>query len=92
MRRRGRVILLLTLIAVVITFAVVQDRVTAAGARRYVALHREAAAGRRAPVSIDEVVKPAVRQSVRQGLMWSGAVLVAGVLLASFVGRRPQGE
>ena len=84
---RPRTILLITLVAAVITFAVVQDRVTAAGARRYVALQRDAAAGQRESVAIDEVVKPAVRESVRQGLVWSGAVLAAGVALAALTGR-----
>ena len=92
MTRRGRVILLMTLAAAVITFAVVQDRVTAAGARRYVALQRDAAARGDAPVSIDEVVAPAVRRSVRLGLIWGGAVLAAGVTVASFAGRRSHGE
>ncbi len=84
---RPRTILLITVVAAVITFAVVQDRVTAAGARRYVALQRDAAAGQRQSVAIDEVVKPAVRQSVHQGLVWSGAVLAAGVALAALIGR-----
>jgi hypothetical protein len=84
---RPRTILLITVAAAVMTFAVVQDRVTAAGARRYVALQREAAAGQRESVGIDEVVKPAVRQSVHQGLVWSGAVLAAGIALAALTGR-----
>ena len=92
MTRRVRTILLITVAAAVMTFAVVQDRVTAAGARRYVTLQREAAAGRRDPLTIDEVVRPAVRQSVHQGLIWSSAVLAVGVALAVFAGRRRLGE
>lgn len=92
MTRRARTILLITAVAAAMTFAVVQDRVTAAGARRYVSLQRDALASGDAPVSIDEVVKPAVRQSVRQGLIWSSAVLAAGVAVATFAGRRPSGE
>jgi hypothetical protein len=92
MTRRSRTILLITVAAAVMTFAVVQDRVTAAGARRYVALQREALARGAAPVTIDEVVKPAVRQSVHQGLVWSSLVLATGVTVAAFAGRRPQGE
>ncbi len=84
---RPRTVLLIAVAAAMVTFAVVQDRVTAAGARRYVALQREAAAGQREPVTIDEVVKPAVRHSVHQGLVWSGAVLAAGVALAALAGR-----
>ena len=84
---RPRTILLIAVAVAMMTFAVVQDRVTAAGARRYVALQRDAAAGQRDPVTIDEVVKPAARQSVHQGLVWSGAVLAAGVALAALAGR-----
>ena len=86
---RPRTILLITVAAAMMTFSVVQDRVTAAGARRYVALQRDASAGRREPVTIDEVVKPAVRQSVHQGLIWSSVVLAAGVALAARARRSP---
>ena len=84
---RPRTVLLIAVAAAMVTFAVVQDRVTAAGARRYVALQRDAAAGQRDPVAIDEVLQPAVRQSVHQGLVWSGAVLAAGAALAALAGR-----
>jgi len=92
MKRRVRTILLITIAAAVLTFAIVQDRVTAAGARRYVALQREATAGGRPPVTIDEVVNPAVRQSVHQGLLGSSAVLASGIVIAALAGRRSHRE
>jgi hypothetical protein len=85
---RPRAILLVTALAALVVFAVVQDRVTAGGARRYVALQRDAIAGRGQPVTIDEIMRPAVRRSVRQGLLWSGVVVVGGVGIAGAVGRR----
>ena len=69
-------------------FAVVQDRVTAAGARRYVALQRDALAGRGPSVTIDQIMRPAIRRSVQQGLLWGGVVLVLGLGVAGAVGRR----
>ena len=72
------------LISVVVAlgvFCVVQDRVTAAGARRYVRVHRDAAAGGGAAPSIDEVMRPAVRQSAWYGALSGGAA--AGVALGA---------
>ncbi len=85
---RPRVILIATALAALAVFAVVQDRVTAAGARRYVALQRDAIAGRGHPVTVDEIMRPAIDRSVQQGLMWGGVVLVAGVSVAGVVQRR----
>ena len=92
MTRRIRMILLITVAAAIVTFAIVQDRVTAAGARRYVALQREATAGHRPPVTIDEVVNPAVRRSVHQGLVWSSAVLAGGIVIAALARGRSRRE
>ena len=50
-----------------------------AGVGQYVLAHRDAAAGRRAAVTIDEVMKPAVRHAVQQGALWGGLVLVVGL-------------
>jgi hypothetical protein len=80
-----------TFLAAFVAFAVVQDRVTAAGARRYVELQREAL--RRGGTAsglptIDEVMAPAVEASVRQGLLAGGAVLVAGLSASALVRRR----
>ena len=68
-----------TCIAAIVVFAVVQDRVTVAGVGEYVSAYRDAAAGRRPPVSIDEIMKPAVTRGLWQGGLWGGAVLVAGL-------------
>jgi hypothetical protein len=75
----ARVVFWVTLAAAGAVFCVVQDRVTAAGARRYVSLQREALAGRGRPVTVDEVMRPAVEHSVRLGLLSSGAVAGLGV-------------
>jgi hypothetical protein len=77
-----------TALAAVVVFAVVQDRGTAAGARRYVALQRAALAGRGPAVTVDEIMRPAIAQSVREGLLWGGAVLAGGVGIAVAVGTR----
>jgi len=80
------------MVAAVATFVIVQDRVTAAGARRYVALQRSAIAGRTSRVTIDEVMRPAVDRSVRQGVLWAGVVLLAGLATAAVVSRRKRAE
>jgi hypothetical protein len=76
-----------TLLAALVVFCGVQDRVTAEGARRYVALQRESIAAGAPPVAIDAVVKPAVRRSVEQGLLWAGAVCAAGLGAAAALRR-----
>jgi hypothetical protein len=88
MALRPRVVLVVTALAALVVFAGVQDRVTAAGARRYVALQRDALAGRGQAVTVDEIMRPAIHRSVQQGLMWGGAVLVAGASVAGVVARR----
>ena len=75
--------------AAVVVFCVVQDRATAAGARRYAALQLEALASGSRLVTVDEVMKPAVIQSVRQGALWACAVCIAG-LGAAAVARKGQ--
>jgi hypothetical protein len=86
--RRPHVVLVIAAVAAVVVFAVVQDRITAAGARRYVAIQREALAGRAQPVTVDQIMRPAIQHSVQQGLIWGGVVLAAGVALAGATGRR----
>jgi hypothetical protein len=81
-------VVVFTVIAAVVVFAVVQDRLTAAGAREYVRLQRAAIAGAGPAVSIDAVMQPAVRRSVRQALGWSGVVMSIGVAGAAVVSRR----
>ena len=83
-----RTVVRVTLMAALVVFCGVQDRTTAAGARRYVALQRDALAAGASPIRIDAVVTPAVRRSVAQGLLWAGAVAVAGLGTALAVRRR----
>ena len=61
---------------------------TAAGARRYVSLQRAALAGGGPLVTIDEVMRPAIDRSVRQGLAWAGLVAGVGVVAAVAVQRQ----
>ena len=77
-----------TFVAAVLVFAYVQDRVTASGARRYVSLQIQAMSGQSAPVTIDEIMRPAVAGSVRQGLLWAGGVLVLGCGATGVIARR----
>jgi hypothetical protein len=83
-----RTVLWFTLAAAVIVFCIVQDRVTAEGARAYVALQKDALAGRGPAVTIDEVMQPAVTRSVRLAFLSGGAVAVAGVAASLMVRRR----
>jgi hypothetical protein len=87
-----RWIVLVSVVAALAVFLVVQDRVTAAGARRYVALQRSAIAGQTPRVTIDEVMRPAVDRSVRQGALWGGLVLLAGFAVAAAASRGPRRE
>ena len=88
MRLRPRAIVIVTALLALAVFAIVQDRVTAAGARRYVALQRDAIAGRGPAVTIDQIMRPAIQRSVQQGLLWGGGVLVLGLGVAGVVGSR----
>ena len=85
---RPRTIAVLAALAGLATFCVVQDRVAAAGARRYAAMQRTALAGAGPPVSIDEVMRPAIAASVWQGLEWGGGVAIVGLAAAGAVARR----
>jgi ABC-type Fe3+ transport system permease subunit len=88
MSRRVRTIVLLTLAAAAIVFLYVQDRITARGARDYVMQQRQAIAGQAPPVTVDQVMGPAVQRSVAQGLTSAAVVLVIGFGAAVAVGRR----
>jgi hypothetical protein len=79
---RATRVLAITLLMALVAFAVVQDRTTASGARRYVALQRDALAGRGKHVTIDEVMQPAIDRSVRDGLLAAGGVVIVGGLIA----------
>ena len=80
--------MIVTVVAALVVFAVIQDRLTAAAARQYVDLQRAAIAGTAPPVTIDEVMKPGVRRAVRVALLWSGAVTLAGLAGAAAIARR----
>jgi hypothetical protein len=86
-RNRRRRLLLLTAVLAFAAFCFVQDRVTAAGARRYEALQRAALAGRGPAVTIEEVMAPAIRRSVVDGLLASAGIGIAGVLVARRIPR-----
>ena len=83
--------MLFSCLAAVVVFAVVQDRVTAAGARSFVALQRQALASGGPTMFVDDVMQPAVRRSVQQGMIWGGAVFVAGIA-GAFAARRRRRE
>jgi hypothetical protein len=70
----------LVVLAAVIAFCVAQDRGTAAGVGRYIAAQQAALAGRGPQVTVDEVMGPANRDAVRQGLRWSGRITMAGII------------
>lgn len=85
-----RVVVVFTFVAAVAVFCIVQDRVTAGGARRYAELAR-AAIARHQRVNVDEVMRPAVHRSVRLGLSSAGAVLLTGAAVAVAVSRSGRG-
>lgn len=87
-----RTIVLTTVAASIVVFAVVQDRVTASGAREYVARQRAAIAGKAPAVTLDEVMTPAIERSVREGVLWGGAVLMAGLGVAVAVSRSVEAD
>jgi hypothetical protein len=74
--------------AALVVFAVVQDRVTAAGAQRYVRLQEAALARGDRPIDLETIMRPAVARSVRLASLWSGGVLLAGFVTAAIAGRR----
>jgi hypothetical protein len=55
---------------------------------RYVAAQRAALAGTGPRVTIDEVMQPAIRQSVRRGLTWGSVAAAAGLVGAAVITRR----
>ena len=83
-----RMVFWMTLAAAIAVFCVVQDRVTAEGARRYVQLQRAAIEGGGPAVTIDDVMRPAIARSVRLALLASGAVTAAGAGAALVVKRQ----
>ena len=84
----SRRVVVFSFVAAFGAFCIVQDRVTAAGARRYVRLQRAAIAAGGPAVTIDEVMSPAVRASVRDGLLSAAGTMTAGLGVAAAVARR----
>jgi hypothetical protein len=82
----GRVAALVVL-AAVITFCLVQDAETSAGVGRYISAQRAALAGNGSRVTVDEIMGPANRLALREGIAWSGRVAMAG-LIAILIYRR----
>ncbi|HKE85546.1 MAG TPA: hypothetical protein VKB50_17410 [Vicinamibacterales bacterium] len=81
-------LVLASLLAAAVVFLAVQDREMGVGAGQYVAAQRAALAGRGPAVSVDEVMAPAVRHSVRLGLIWGGLVGAVGLAGTAVVIRR----
>ena len=72
-------------IAALAVFCIVQDRVTAAGAKQYGELSLAAIAKHQAVTPVDAVMRPAIRRSVRLGLLSAGAVLIGGLGTAALL-------
>jgi len=70
----------LVVLAAVITFCLVQDAETSAGVGRYISAQRAALAGRGPRVTVDEIMGPANRLALREGMAWSGRVAMAGLI------------
>ena len=85
-------VVVFTFVAALVVFCIVQDRLTAAGAREYVRLQRAAIAGTGPAVTVDAIMKPAVRRSVQEALLWSGVVMGGGFAVAAAVARRSRRE
>jgi hypothetical protein len=82
-----RALTVVTCAAALAVFAIVQDRITAAGARQYAASQRTALRDGIAPVNVDQVMRPAIQRSVRQGLLWGAVVLAVGLGVSAGAGR-----
>ncbi len=81
-----------TFVAAGVVFCGVQDQITAAGARGYVARQRAALAGEGPLLTIDSVMRPAIRRSVEQGVLWSAAAAGAVLAGSGLWGRRRRRE
>lgn len=77
-----------TSLAALAAFAYVQDRVTAAGARRYAALAAATPPGALVTPSVEQVMAPAIADSVRRGTAAALGVLVVGLGSAGVLARR----
>ena len=88
MKNPVRTAVLVTIVAAAAVFASVQDRETRSGVLHYVTLQRRAMSGQERAVTIDQIMRPAVAASIRQGLLWGAVVLIGGLgAVAVVVGR-----
>jgi hypothetical protein len=76
-------VLIVTCALALATFAVVQDRVTAAGARHYAAIQRGNVATRARPVTIEEIMAPAIDRAVLWGGAAASVVIILGIGLVT---------
>jgi hypothetical protein len=70
----------LVVLAAIFAFCIVQDAETSAGVGRYLTAQRAAMAGEGRRVTVDEIMGPANRLAVREGMAWSGRVAIAGLI------------
>jgi len=70
----------LVVLSALFTFCLVQDDETSAGVGRYLTAQRAAIAGQGPRVTVDEIMGPANRLAVREGMAWSGRVAMAGLI------------
>jgi hypothetical protein len=70
----------LVVLAAILTFCLVQDAETSAGVGRYITAQRAALARQGPRVTVGEIMGPANRLAVRDGLAWSGRVAIAGLI------------
>jgi hypothetical protein len=70
----------LVVLAAITTFCLVQDAETSAGVGRYISAQRASLAGRGPRVTVDEIMGPANRAGLREGMAWSGRVAMAGLI------------
>ena len=70
----------LVVLAAILTFCLVQDAETSAGVGRYLTAQRAALAGQGPRVTVDEIMGPANRRAVREGMAWSGRVAMVGLI------------
>ena len=70
----------LVVLGAILAFCVVQDAETIAGVGRYLTAQRAALAGQGPRVTVDQIMRPANRLAVREGMAWSGRVAMAGLI------------
>ena len=81
--------LLTTLVLAVGVFAVVQDRITAAGARSYVAEQRARIAAGQPSIAVADVMEPAIARSAGIASLSAAGVLAAGIAVSFLLRRAP---